>query len=78
MGGLQNFQNSGYGYGSCTEVTEVPLALWNRSTELIEVPAGYDPSMLCPYPGYCGTDRTELTDIPIIGMKVFQKFWVWA
>ena len=34
--------------------------------------------MLYLYPGYCGTDRTELTEVPGTGMKVlqdFQKFW---
>ena len=36
-------------------------------------------SMLYPYPGYCGTGRTELTEVSGTGMKVlqiFQKFRV--
>ena len=30
--------------------------------------------MLYPYPGYCGTGRTELTEVLGTGMKVFQNF----
>ena len=27
-----------------------------------------------PYPGYCGTGRTELTEVPGAGMKVLHNF----
>ena len=30
--------------------------------------------MLYPYPGYCGTGRTELTEVPGTGMNVVQNF----
>ena len=29
--------------------------------------------MLYPYPGYCGTGRTELTEVPGTGMNVLQN-----
>ena len=29
--------------------------------------------MLYPYPGYCGTGRTELTEVPGTGMNVIQN-----
>ena len=44
----------GYGYGSVTELTEVP---------------GGHKNMLYPYPGYCGTGRTGLTEVPATGMN---------
>ena len=30
--------------------------------------------MLYPYPGYCCTGRTELTEVPGTGMKVLQNW----
>ena len=31
-------------------------------------------NIMYPYPGYCGTDLTELTEVPGTGMKVLQNF----
>ena len=66
-----------YGYGSVTELTEVPGIvargyMTHRSSDRAQ-------NMRYPYPGYCGTGRTELTEVPGTGTKVlhnFQKFWV--
>ena len=62
----------GYGYGSVTEVTEVPGSVerayrTHRSSGRVQ-------NMLYPYPRYCGMGRTELTEIPGTGMKVLQNF----
>ena len=41
--------------------------------------SGWVQKMLYPHPGYCGTGRTELTDVPGTGMNVIhnsQKFRV--
>ena len=65
----------GYGYGSVTEVTEVPGIVerayrTHRSFGRVQ-------NMLYPCSGYCGMGRTELTEISGTGIKVllnFQKF----
>ena len=61
------FMESGEGYGGLTELLEVP----GTGTEVTEVPgtvarayrthrsSGLVQKMLYPYPGYCGTQRTE-------------------
>ena len=61
----------GYGYGSVTELTEVPGIVarayrTHRSSGRVQ-------KILYPYPGYCGTWRTELTEVPGTGMKVLQN-----
>ena len=61
----------GYGYGSVTELTEVPGIVarayrTHRSSGRVQ-------KMLYPYPGYCGTGRTELTEVPGMGMNVLQS-----
>ena len=45
-GACRTCRSFGYGYVSVTEVTEVHLALWNRRTELTEVPAGHETCFL--------------------------------
>ena len=70
----------GYGYGSATELTEVPSIVarayrTHRSSGQVQ-------TMLFPYPGYCGKGRTELTEVPGTGMSVQQnsrklRVWVW-
>ena len=67
----------GNGYGSVTELTEVPGIVarayrTHRSSGRVQ-------KMLYPYPGYCGMGHTERTDVPGTGMNVLQnsqKFWV--
>ena len=56
----------GYGYGSVTELTEVPefVARAYRTHRS----SGWVQKMLYPYPGYCGTGRTDLTEVPGTGM----------
>ena len=55
-----------------TELTEVPGIVerayrTHRSSGRVQ-------NMLYPYPRYCGTDRTELTEVLGTGMKVLQNF----
>ena len=43
------------------------------------VQSGRVQKVLYQYPGYCGTERTELTEVPATGMNVVQnsqKFFV--
>ena len=62
----------GYGYGSVTELTEVPgIAAQAYRTHRS---SGQVQNMLHPHPRYCGTGRTELTEVPGTGMKVLQNF----
>ena len=68
MGVLQNFQKFGYGYGSVTELAEVP-GIVARSYRTHRN-SGRAKKMLYPYPRYCGTGRAELTEVPGTGMKV--------
>ena len=61
----------GYGYGSVTELTEVPgTVAWVYRTHRS---SGRVQNMLYPYPGCCGTGRTELTEISGTGMKVLEN-----
>ena len=67
----------GYEHGSVAELTEVPgiVARACRTHRSF----GRGQKMLYPYPGYCGTGRTELRDVPGTGMNVLhtsQKFRV--
>ena len=67
----------GYGYGCVTELTEVPgfVARAYRTHRS----SGRVQKVLYPYPGYCGTGRTELKEVPGTGMNVLknsQKFRV--
>ena len=60
----------GYGYGSVTELAEVPCIVarayrTHRSSGRVQ-------KMLYPYPGYCCTGRTELTELPSMGLNVLQ------
>ena len=52
----------GEGYGSVKELTEVPgiVARAYRT----HTSSGRVHKMLYPYPGYCGTGRTELAVVP--------------
>ena len=61
----------GYGYGSVTKLTEVPgiVARAHRTHRS----SGQVQKMLYPYPGYSGTGRTELTELPGTGMNVLQN-----
>ena len=61
----------GYGYGSVTELTEVPgiVARAYRNHRS----SGQVHKMLYPYPAYCGSGRTELTEVPGTGMNVLQN-----
>ena len=68
---LQNQQNFGYEYESVTELPEVPgivarAYITHRSSGRVQ-------KVLYPYPGYCGTGRTELTGVPGTGMNVLQN-----
>ena len=61
----------GCGYGSVTELTEVPgivarAYITHRST-------GWVLKMLYPYPRYYDTGRTELTEVPGTGMNGLQN-----
>ena len=61
----------GYGYGSVTGLPEVPGVVaqayrTHRSSGRVQ-------NMLYPYPGYCGTGLTELTEVPGTGMKILQN-----
>ena len=62
----------GYGYESVTELPEVPgiVARAYRSHRS----SGRVQNVMYPYPGYCGTGLTELTEIPGTGMKDLQNF----
>ena len=71
MGVLQNFHKFGYGHGSDTELTEVP-GIVARSYRTHRS-SGRVQKMLYPYPGYCGTGRTELTEVPVTGMNILQN-----
>ena len=61
----------GYGYGSLTELTEVPgiVARAYRAHRS----SGRVQKVLYPYPGYCGMGYTELTEGPGTGMNVLHN-----
>ena len=61
----------GYGYESVTELPELPgLVAWACRTHRS---SGRVQKVLYPYPGYCGTGCTELTEVPGAGMNVLQN-----
>ena len=72
MGALQNFQKFRCGYGSVTEPPEVPGIV--AQAYRTHTSSGRVQDMLYPYPGYCGTGLTELTEVPGTGMIVLQNF----
>ena len=60
-----------HGYESATELPKVPgivarACIAHRSSGRIQ-------KVLYPYPGYCGTGCTELTDVPGTGINVLQN-----
>ena len=62
----RTFRSSGYGYGSRTELSEVPGIVaraygTHKSSERVQ-------TMLYPYPGYCGHGRTERAEVPGVGL----------
>ena len=61
----------GYGYRRATELPEVP-GIVAQTCRTLGV-SGRVQSMLYAYPGYCGTGRTELAEVPSTGMKVLQN-----
>ena len=61
----------GYGYGSATELTEVPSIV--ARAYRTHRSSGRAQKMLYPYPGYGGTGRTELTELPGTDMNVLQN-----
>ena len=76
-GSYRTFRSSGYGYGSLTELPELPGIVaqayrTHTSSERVQ-------NMLYPYPGYYGHGRTKLPEVSGTGMNVlrnFQKFRV--
>ena len=62
----------GYGYISVTELPEVPVVA--ARAYRTHQSSGRVQNMLYPYPGYCGTGRPELTEVPGTGIKVAQNF----
>ena len=61
----------GYGYESVTELPEVPgiVARAYRTHRS----SGRARKVRYPYPGYCGTGCTELTEVPGTGMNVLPN-----
>ena len=59
-----------YGYCSVRELTEVP-GIVTRAYRTQSFRAGTE--MLHPYPWYCGTGRTEPTEVPGTGTNVLQN-----
>ena len=70
-GSYRTYARFGYGYGSVTELTEIAgiVARAYRTHKS----SGRVQKMLYPYPGYCGTARTELTEVPGTSMNVQQN-----
>ena len=71
MGVLKTSRSFGYGYGSVTELTEVPGIVARAYRTLRS--SGRIQKRLYPYPGYCGTGRAELTEVPGMGMNVLHN-----
>ena len=70
-GSYRTSRSFGYGYGSVTELPEVPGIVaqayrTNRSCGRVQ-------NVVYPYPGYCGAGLTELTEVPGTGVKVLQN-----
>ena len=76
--GVENSQNSGYGYECPTELTDVPgtglealqnfqkfRVLWHGRTELTQVAGRYKNAV--PVPRVLWHDRTDLTEVPDTG-----------
>ena len=63
--------DSGEGYGSLTELPEVSGT--GRKCSRTHRSSGRVQKMLYPYPGYCGTGRTELTEVQGTGMNNLQN-----
>ena len=61
----------GYGYESVTELPEVP-GIAARAYRTYRS-SGRVQKVLHPYPGYCGTGCTELTEVPGTDMNVLQN-----
>ena len=64
VGVLQNFRK----FREHTEVPGIVTRAYRtrKSSEQVQ-------KMLYPYPEYCGTGRTELTEVPGTGMNVIQN-----
>ena len=76
-------RSSGYGCESLTELPEAPgiVARAYRTHRS----SGRVKKAIYPYPGYCGTERADLTDVPGTGMnvvqnpnKLFVRVWMWS
>ena len=60
-----------YEYESVTEITAVPgIVAWAYRTHRS---SGRVQKVLYPYPGYCCTGCTELTEVPGTGMNALQN-----
>ena len=57
-----------YRYGRLTELPEV-----SGTCDRTHRSSGQVQKMLYPYPGYCDTGRTVLTEVPGTGMSVNQN-----
>ena len=78
----RTYRSSGYGYGSVTELTEVPGIVARACTELTQVPGRYKNAVPASRvyakrayrayrsSGYGYECRTELTEVPVAGMNV--------
>ena len=71
--------DSGYGYGSLTELTEVSGIVAHNTgrTQLMEVPRRYSYKYVIPVPRVLSYRRTYITEVPGRGMNVMktsQKF----
>ena len=71
----ESYRTSGsfvYGYGSVTQLTEVP----GRAERTYRTPtnSGEVKQILYPYPGYCSTGRTELTEVPGIVTRAYRTY----
>ena len=70
-GVYRTHRSFGYGYESVTQLPEVPGIVarayrTHRSSGRVQ-------NALYPYPGYCGTGCTKLTEVPGTGMNVLQN-----
>ena len=81
-GSYRTYRSSGYGYGSVTDLTEVPGIVARACTELTQVPGRYKNAVPASRvyakrayrayrsSGYGYECRTELTEVPVAGMNV--------